>query len=92
MNQFTRAFQPDRLAEAWEIIKADFPMALWETLYVTLLSTLFAIIIGLPLGMMLVAGDPKGVRPMPGWLMKTLNISKLGWRSPVEYRVSVLTA
>ena len=74
MNQFTRAFQPDRLAEAWEIIKADFPMALWETIYVTLLSTLFAIIIGLPLGMLLVAGDPKGVRPMPGWLMKIINV------------------
>ena len=73
MNQFTRAFQPDRLAEAWEIVKSDFPLALWETVYVTLLATLFAIIIGLPLGMLLVAGDPKGVRPIPGWLMKILN-------------------
>ena len=35
MNQFTRAFQPDRLAEAWKIIQEDFPMALWETVYVT---------------------------------------------------------
>ena len=74
MNQFVRAFQPDRLAEAWQIIQRDFPMALWETIYVTLLSTLFAIIIGLPLGMLLVAGDAKGVRPMPGWLMKILNV------------------
>ncbi len=74
MNQFTRAFQPDRLTEAWKIIQEDFPLALWETIYVTLLSTLFAIIIGLPLGMLLVAGDPKGVRPMPGWLMKIINV------------------
>ncbi len=74
MNQFVRAFQPDRLAEAWEIIKSDFPMALWETVYVTLLSTLFAIIIGLPLGMLLVAGDAKGIRPMPSWLMKIINV------------------
>ena len=74
MNQFTRAFQPDKLAEAWKIIQEDFPLALWETVYVTLLSTLFAIIIGLPLGMLLVAGDPKGVRPMPGWLMKIINV------------------
>lgn len=74
MNQFTRAFQPDRLAEAWEIIKADFPMALWETIYVTLLSTLFAIIIGLPLGMLLVAGDAKGIRPLPPLLMKIINV------------------
>ena len=74
MNQFARAFQPDRLAEAWKIIQEDFPMALWETVYVTLLSTLFAIIIGLPLGMLLVAGDPKGIRPMPGILMKIINV------------------
>ncbi len=74
MNQFTRAFQPDRLEEAWKIIQEDFPMALWETIYVTLLSTMFAIVIGLPLGMLLVAGDPKGVRPMPGWMMKSINV------------------
>ena len=74
MNQFTRAFQPERLAEAWKIIQTDFPEALWETVYVTLLSTLFAIIIGLPLGMLLVAGDPKGIRPMPSLLMKIINV------------------
>ena len=74
MNQFVRAFQPDKLAEAWKIVQADFPEALWETIYVTLLSTLFAIIIGLPLGMLLVAGDPKGVRPMPSILMKIINV------------------
>ncbi len=74
MNQFTRAFQPDRLAEAWKIIQSDFPLALWETVYVTLLSTLIAILIGLPLGMMLVAGDAKGIRPLPGLLMKVINV------------------
>ncbi len=74
MNQFARAFQPENLLEAWEIIKSDFPFALWETIYVTVLSTLFAIVIGLPLGMLLIAGDPKGIRPMPAWLMKTLNV------------------
>ena len=74
MNQFVRAFQPDRLAEAWKIIQSDFPMALWETIYVTVLSTLFAIVIGLPLGMLLVAGDAKGIRPMPSLLMKIINV------------------
>ena len=74
MNQFTRAFQPEKLAEAWQIVQRDFPEALWETVYVTVLSTLFAIIIGLPLGMLLVAGDPKGVRPMPSILMKIINV------------------
>ena len=74
MNQFVRAFQPEKLAEAWQIVQRDFPEALWETLYVTILSTLFAIVIGLPLGMLLVAGDAKGIRPMPGWLMKIINV------------------
>ena len=41
---------PEKLAEAWQIVQRDFPEALWETIYVTILSTLFAIIIGLPLG------------------------------------------
>ena len=74
MNQFTKAFAPDKLAEDWEIFLSDFPQALWDTVYVTVLSTLFAIIIGLPLGMLLVAGDAKGIRPMPGWLMKIINV------------------
>ncbi len=74
MNQFTRAFQPEKLAEAWQIIQRDFPEALWETMYVTILSTFFAIVIGLPLGMLLVAGDAKGIRPMPALLMKIINV------------------
>jgi len=74
MNQFANAFTPEKLAEAWEIFLSDFPQALWDTVYVTFLSTLFAIIIGLPLGMLLVAGDAKGIRPMPGWLMKVINV------------------
>ena len=74
MNQFAKAFTPEKLAEAWEIFLSDFPQALWDTVYVTVLSTLFAILIGLPLGMLLVAGDQKGIRPMPGWLMKIINV------------------
>ncbi|MBE5811325.1 MAG: ABC transporter permease [Clostridiales bacterium] len=74
MNQFVRAFQPERLAEAWQIVQRDFPEALWETMYVTILSTFFAIVIGLPLGMLLVAGDAKGIRPMPALLMKIINV------------------
>lgn len=68
------AFTPEKLQEAWEIFCNDFPLALWDTLYVTIISTLFAILIGLPLGMILVAGEEKGVRPLPKWLMKTLNV------------------
>ena len=69
-----RAFTPQALQEAWEILIEEFPFALWETVYVTLLATAFAIIIGLPLGMLLVAGDKNGIRPLPSLLMKVLNV------------------
>ena len=74
MNQFQRAFTPESLAEAWTIFLRDFPMALWDTVYVTVLATFFAIVIGLPLGMLLVAGDQGGVRPLPAPLMKVINV------------------
>ena len=37
----------------------------WETLYMTLGSTLVAYAIGLPLGLLLILTDPQGLRPMP---------------------------
>lgn len=74
MNSFANAFTPEKLQEAWGIFLSDFPQALWDTVYVTFLSTFFAIVIGLPLGMLLVAGDAKGIRPMPSLLMKVINV------------------
>ena len=71
---FSTAFTPEKLREAWEIIQRDFLKETWATVYVTILATLFAIIIGLPLGCILVMGDEKGIRPLPRWLMKTLNV------------------
>ncbi len=62
------------LQEAWEIIRTQFPLAIWETVYVTLLATLFSVILGLPLGVLLVIGDKNGIKPLPGWLMKTINV------------------
>ena len=53
---------------------ADYGFAIWETFYVTALSTAFALVLGLPLGVLLVAGDKDGVLPLPGWLMHILNI------------------
>ena len=71
---FDNAFTSEALTEALDILKNDFPLAIWETIYVTLLSTLFAIIIGLPLGVLLVAGEKGGVLPLPKALMKVLNV------------------
>ena len=74
MNQFIKAFEPDKLQEAWKVFVTEFPLGLWETVYVTVLATLFAIIIGLPLGILLVTGDEKGIRPLPKPLMKVINV------------------
>ncbi len=67
-------FSEKNVAEALDMLVNDFPLAIWETLYVTVLATLFAIIIGLPLGVLLVVGEQNGVMPMPKWLMSTLNV------------------
>jgi D-methionine transport system permease protein len=71
---FANAFTPERLQEAWNCLLTEFPFAIWETLYSTFLATFFAIIIGLPLGVLLVTGEPKGIRPLPKWIMSFLNV------------------
>ena len=40
----------------------------------TLVSTALSVVIGLPLGVLLVAGDKNGVLPLPKWLMSILNV------------------
>ena len=70
---FYNLFSPETLEEAWQIIETQFPLALWETVYVTVLATAFSILIGLPLGVLLVTGEKGGVRPLPSWLMQALD-------------------
>ncbi len=67
-------FSPEKLQTAVDILKHDIPGAIFETLYVTLIATLFAFVIGLPLGVLLVVGDKNGILPLPVWLMKILNV------------------
>ncbi len=69
-----KIFSPEAMQEAWEIIQSEFALAIWETVYVTVLATALAVLIGLPIGVLLVAGEKDGVMPLPGWLMKTLNV------------------
>ena len=71
---FASAFTPEKLQEAWECLLNEFPFAVWETLYSTLLATFFAIVIGLPLGVLLVTGEQKGIRPLPVPVMSFLNV------------------
>lgn len=66
-------FGAEAFAEAWRIIKSEFLLATWETIYATLLATLFAVIIGLPLGVLVVVGEKDGVLPLPKWLLAVIN-------------------
>lgn len=43
-------FASEAIQEALEILKNEFPLAVWETFYITLLATAFAIILGLAAG------------------------------------------
>ena len=65
---------PVKVAQQLEIIASEYGFAVWETLYSLALETLFAYVLGLPLGVLLVTGEKEGVRPLPGWCMKIMNI------------------
>ena len=56
-----------------EMSKDGLLFAIWETLYVTVVSTFFAYVIGLPLGVITVVGEPGGVLPLPRPVMAVLN-------------------
>ena len=71
---FNDLFSEKSVEQALEILKNEIPVAIWETFYVTVLSTFFAVVIGLPLGVLLVVGEKNGVLPLPRWLMTVLNV------------------
>lgn len=55
------------------IVQNDLLEALWQTLYMTFLPTILAFVIGLPLGVLLVIGEEKGIRPLPKIVLQVLN-------------------
>ena len=71
---FDNLFTPESIQQALDVLQNEIPFAIWETVYVTVISTLMAIVIGLPLGVLLVAGDANGVKPLPRPLMSALNV------------------
>ena len=74
MNDYIATYyNAEKLEKAWTVIRTQFLQETGVTLYITLVSTLFAILIGLPLGVILVTGDSKGIRPLPKALMAFLN-------------------
>ena len=67
-------FISKEVQDAIDILISQFPLAIWETVYVTVLSTLFAIIIGLPLGIIMVAGENGKILKIPSWILRTLDV------------------
>jgi len=65
---------PVKVAQQMEIIFSEYGFAIWETMYALVLEVIFAYVVGLPLGVLLVTGEKEGIRPMPAWFMKTLNV------------------
>ena len=65
---------PVKVAQQMEIIFSEYGFAIWETMYALVLEVIFAYIVGLPLGVLLVTGEKEGIRPLPGWVMKTMNV------------------
>ena len=64
---------PVKVAQQMEIIFSEYGFATWETMYSLVLEVIFAYVLGLPLGVLLVTGEKDGIRPLPGWVMKLLN-------------------
>ena len=65
---------PAKVAQQLQILQSEYLFAVWETLYSLALQVLFSYVIGLPLGVLLVTGERDGIHPLPGWLMKIMNV------------------
>lgn len=68
----------DMLQKLWE--SGILQLGIWETLYMTFLSSAFAYLIGLPLGLVLSVTDKGGIRPIPA-LNRALGILVNAFRS-----------
>ena len=71
---FDKLFAQETIEETLRIVQNEFPLGIWETVYVTVIATAIAIAIGLPLGVLLVAGEKNGVLPLPRPVMQVLNV------------------
>ncbi|MDD7772430.1 MAG: ABC transporter permease [Firmicutes bacterium] len=68
----------EMLAKLWQ--NGILQLGIWETVYMTLISTAFAYLIGLPLGLLLVVTDKNGIHPI-SWLNRVLGIVVNAFRS-----------
>lgn len=66
-------FSPESTKLALDILQNEIPFAIWETVYVTIISTFLALVVGLPLGVLLVIGEKDGILPLPKFILSVLN-------------------
>ena len=66
-------FNDPKVAEQLGYLVEHVPFAVWETVYTTVVASLFAYLIGLPLGVLLVVGAKDGIHPLPLPLMQAVN-------------------
>ena len=71
---FSKLFSEESMELILDVLKNEIPFAIWETIYITVLSTALAVVIGLPVGVLLATGEKNGVLPLPRWLLQTLNV------------------
>ena len=75
MTEFFAQWITDpKIIQQLGILERQLGTAIYETMYSLALQVFFAYLIGLPLGVLLVTGEKNGIRPLPSWLMKLLNI------------------
>ncbi len=67
-------FPKEDVAQLLLVAKSEFLLATWETFYVTILSTLLSVVIGLPLGILFVTGEKSGILPLPSFVMRILDM------------------
>lgn len=65
--QFVEVFSGTKYLE-------EFLNGIWETTYSTVAATTVAFLLGLILAVLLVVGEKGGIRPLPGVVMKLLNV------------------
>ena len=68
-------FRDPKAAAQVDFLIRNIPFAVWETIYSTVIASVFAYLIGLPLGVVLVAGENGRILKVPGPLMTALNVA-----------------
>jgi D-methionine transport system permease protein len=63
MSEFLHSIFSDMFFKLWD--NGLIQLGIWETIYMTAISTVIAYIIGLPLGLILCVTDRGGIRPVP---------------------------